>query len=178
MTIPATSEDVLLDVNTAGQLWDATLLPHASNQRNVFRCPANLSAPPWTNNPFQPQTNPSYDYNMAGTARYNVRNPTLFGLDGGSTWLAENQVKVPSDMVAIIDATTTVVGGDLDADDAPLNMLAELTAPRHNRGANAVFCDVHVEFAKEAVWLQKTDRARQRWNYDHQSHPETWFNNP
>ena len=160
-------------------IWDTTLLPFASNNRNLFRCPANTSARPWTNNITQPQVNPSYDYNMAGTARFNVPNPTpLLGLDSRPNYLAENQVKAPSDMIAICDATSKVVGGDFDADDLPLNLLAELTVPRHNHGLNAVFCDVHVEYGKQTVWLQKTDRARQRWNFDHQSHPETWGNNP
>ncbi len=159
-------------------IWDTTLLPFASNNRNLFLCPANRSAPPWTNNPALPRPNPSYDYNMAGTARFNTNPRTLLGLDGGSTCLAENQVKAPSDMIAASDATSQVRGGDYDADDMAVNLLAELTAPRHYKGANAVFCDVHVEYGKTNSWLQKTDRARQRWNFDHQPHPETWGNNP
>jgi len=53
---------------------------------------------------------------------------------------------------------------------------AEL-APRHNNGVNVVFCDAHVEYDKRTAWLQKTERARQRWNNDHRPHPETWQNN-
>ena len=158
--------------------WDATLLPFAGNNRNLFRCPADPLAPLWTNNVALPQVNPSYDYNMAGTARFNVRHPVSLGLDGGAIYVAENAVKVPSDMIAICDAKSAPVGGDRDADDFPLNLLIELTAARHNNGFNAVFCDDHVEYGKKTAWLQKTDRARQRWNFDHQSHPETWGNNP
>src|SRR5215471_19703666 len=55
--------------------WDGALLPFASNNRNLFRCLADKLSPPWTNNPSLPQLNPSYDYNMAGTARFNVNNP-------------------------------------------------------------------------------------------------------
>ncbi len=69
---------------TANRTWDTTLLPLASNNRNLFLCPANKLAPPWTNNTAAPQPNPSYDYNMAGTARYNTSSRTLWGLDGGS----------------------------------------------------------------------------------------------
>ena len=158
--------------------WDATLLPLASNNRNLFRCPAARLAAPWTNNPALPQVNPSYDYNMAGTAKFNVRNPISLGLDGGAIYVAESAVKIPSDMIAICDAKSALVGADRDADDLPLNLLIELTAPRHNEGFNAVFCDDHVEYGKKTAWLQKTDRARQRWNFDHQPHPETWGNNP
>ena len=92
-------------------------------------------------------------------------------------------VKAPSDMIAVIDATDLAgySGRDHDADDytVPVNLLAELVVtPRHNFGANAVFCDAHVEFGKLTAWMAKTDPARRRWNKDNQSHPETWGNNP
>lgn len=158
--------------------WDTTLLPLASNNRNLFRCPADRMAPAWTNNLFLAILNPSYDYNMAGTARFNVRSPVSLGLDPGDTFLAESAVKAPADMVAVCDAKTTTIGGDHDPDDMPLNVLFEVTVPRHNNGFNAVFCDNHVEYGKNTAWLQRTDRARRRWNYDNQPHPETWGNNP
>ena len=160
-------------------LWDTTLLPWASNNRNVFRCPANTKAPAWTNNPALKAPNPSYDYNMAGTAAYNTWTRTsLLGLDGGAAPLPEGRVKVPSDMIAVLDATSVGVKGDGDPDDMPLNVLAEVLVPRHNDGLNAVFCDAHVEYRKKTAWMQKSDSARQRWNYDHLPHPETWGNNP
>jgi len=34
-----------------------------------------------------------------------------------------------------------------------------------------------VEYAKNVLWLQKSDRARQRWNNDNEPHRETWPNN-
>jgi prepilin-type N-terminal cleavage/methylation domain-containing protein/prepilin-type processing-associated H-X9-DG protein len=163
---------------TGSNYWDTTLLPLASNNRYLFHCPADRLAKPWTNNPAIPLLNPSYDYNMAGTARFNVSHPTSLGLDPGDTLLAENAVKAPSDMVAMCDAKTSITGGDHDPDDMPLNLLIELTVPRHNNGLNAVFCDNHVEYGKNSAWLQKTDRARRRWNFDNQPHPETWSNNP
>jgi prepilin-type N-terminal cleavage/methylation domain-containing protein/prepilin-type processing-associated H-X9-DG protein len=167
---------------TGAFYWDDKLLPSVSNNRNVFACPSNKLALPWTNNLEGP--NPSYGYNMAGTGRY--RAPTLsLGLDGsyggnGSTYIPESQVRVPADMVSMSDYKRTPGGGgDNDADDLyPVNLLAGLPPPRHNLGDNVVFCDGHVEYAKQTVWLQKTERARQRWNNDHQGHPETWGNNP
>jgi prepilin-type N-terminal cleavage/methylation domain-containing protein/prepilin-type processing-associated H-X9-DG protein len=159
-------------------LWDTALLPWASNNRKLFWCPANTKARPWTNNPAVLAPNPSYDYNMAGTAAYNARNRTFLGLDGGATPLLETQVKVPCDMIAVLDATSAGVVGDGDPDDMPLNVLAEVLAPRHNNGLNAVFCDAHVEYRKKTAWMQKSELARQRWNYDHLPHPETWGNNP
>jgi prepilin-type N-terminal cleavage/methylation domain-containing protein len=154
--------------------WDDRLLPYASNNRNLFHCAAQLQAPAWTNSA---RPNPSYDYNMAGTQRFNVRNATLLGLDATPNFLRENRVVAASDMIAICDATTKAVSGDMDADDFPLNVLAEM-APRHENGFNAVFCDVHVEYGRQTAWMMKTDGARRRWNYDHQPHPETWANNP
>jgi prepilin-type processing-associated H-X9-DG protein len=82
-------------------------------------------------------------------------------------------------MVAVADVTPKSGGTDHDLDDLfPINLLAELKPGRHNAGANAVFCDAHVEYAKVKVWLEKSERMRQRWNNDHLAHPETWSNNP
>ena len=173
-----------LTTGTGAHYWDATILPFVANSHDVFHCPSNLNALPWTNNPSQPQQNSSYDYNMAGSARFAPALGTLsLGLDGGTKYLLENQVKAPSDMIAVIDATeaTDNSGGDHDADDisAPVNLLAEVVVtPRHNFGANAVFCDSHVEYGKLTAWMRKTDQARRRWNNDNQPHPETWGNNP
>ena len=162
----------------AAQTWDNTLLPFASKNRGLFLCPSNKSAKPWTNNPSGLIANPSYDYNMAGTARYKSSQPSL-GLDNVSKYVPESQVKVPSDMIEVADFTIQPITGDGDADDAAtINLLSELPPPRHNKGANIVFCDGHVEYGKQVRWLEKTDRARQRWNSDHQPHPETWINNP
>jgi prepilin-type N-terminal cleavage/methylation domain-containing protein len=160
--------------------WDDRLLPVVSNNRDVFTCPSNKQAPRWTNSLVGP--NPSYGYNMAGTGHFQVTTPSL-GLDGtsrgnASAYLFESQVKVPADMIAMSDYKRTPIGADRDADDLPVNLLAGLPPPRHNLGDNVVFCDDHVEYAKQTAWLQKSERARQRWNNDHQPHPETWGNNP
>ena len=165
-------------------LWDGRILPFAANNRDLFLCPTEYAATKWTNNATKPQRNPCYGYNMAGSGSYPTSGNSL-GLDGGASrgvgggrWLSENQVKVPSDMIAAADCRPKSGGADNDLDDLfPINLLAEL-GPRHNNGENIVFCEGHVEYAKHTVWLEKTDRARQRWNNDHQPHPETWSNNP
>ena len=163
--------------------WDDRLLPSVSSNRNVFLCPANKLAPAWTNDVLGP--NPSYGYNMAGSGRYRFNVPSL-GLDPSgnganqSTFVRESQIVMPADMIAISDYKRTPGGGgDDDADDQyPVNLLAGLPPPRHNFGNNVLFCDGHVEYGKQAVWLQKSAGARQRWNIDHQPHSETWGNNP
>jgi prepilin-type N-terminal cleavage/methylation domain-containing protein/prepilin-type processing-associated H-X9-DG protein len=167
---------------TVLSLWDGKLLAFASSNRDVFTCPAYKAAPKWTNNVRQPMPNSSYGYNTVGTGRYPASGASL-GLDGGfdtmnldkAKYLLESQVKAPSDMIAIADVQPKAGNGDHDLDDLlPINLLAEMITARHDKGANVVFCDAHVEFAKQTNWLQKTERARQRFNNDNQPHPETW----
>lgn len=169
---------------SAMTLWDVKVVAFAANNYNLFWCPANKTAPKWTNNPARPLPNPSYGYNMAGSGRYPAMGASL-GLDGGydqgsrsgAQYLAESQVKAPGDMAAVADCKPNSGTGDNDLDDLfPINLLAEL-APRHDNGENVVFCDAHVEYARHIAWLKKTDVARRRWNNDHDSHPETWLNN-
>jgi prepilin-type N-terminal cleavage/methylation domain-containing protein len=174
---------------SGSSFWDEKLLTSVSNNREVFLCPANKLAPRWTNGMAQPMPNPSYGYNMAGSGRFRATDPSL-GLDASSSgaaarYLPESQVTVPADMIAVSDYKRAVSGsgGDNDADDQlvfpiPVNLLAGLPPPRHNFGDNVVFCDDHVEYAKQTIWLQKNERARQRWNNDHLPHSETWANNP
>jgi prepilin-type processing-associated H-X9-DG protein len=51
---------------------------------------------------------------------------------------------------------------------------AWLPSDRHRGRANMLFCDGHVETAHQARWIEKTDRARRRWNNDNEPHRETW----
>jgi prepilin-type N-terminal cleavage/methylation domain-containing protein/prepilin-type processing-associated H-X9-DG protein len=173
------------DPTSTYSLWDQKVLALAANNMNVFICPGERPLPKWSISLGQPQRNPCYGYNMAGSGRYPATGASL-GLDGGfnqarsgnGAYLREVQVSVPSDMIAVVDCKPQTGGSDSDLDDLfPINVLLEL-APRHSQGENAVFCDGHVEYGKQVVWLRKTDAARQRWNNDHQSHPETWGNNP
>jgi prepilin-type processing-associated H-X9-DG protein len=43
-----------------------------------------------------------------------------------------------------------------------------------NLGIGGLFCDGHVESARQTNWVAATDGARARWNNDNQPHPETW----
>jgi prepilin-type processing-associated H-X9-DG protein/prepilin-type N-terminal cleavage/methylation domain-containing protein len=154
--------------------WDDRLLPSVANNRKVFLCPSNKQAPAWTNSLLGP--NPSYGYNMAGVGTFRFTIPSL-GLDGttgidpfAATPLLESQVRAPADMIALCDYRRGANDGNFDEDDFPVNLLECLPPPRHNLGANVGFCDGHVEYAKQAVLLQNTASARQRWNNDHQPH--------
>ncbi len=37
-----------------------------------------------------------------------------------------------------------------------------------------VFCDGHVELARQTNWIGATEQMRKRWNHDNEPHPETW----
>jgi prepilin-type processing-associated H-X9-DG protein len=83
------------------------------------------------------------------------------------TSISDWQVKAPADMIAIGDSSlNTVITPFADRLDRP--------SSRHNKGANIVFCDGHVEYGKQKKWTQASDPLRRRWNNDHESHPETW----
>jgi prepilin-type processing-associated H-X9-DG protein/prepilin-type N-terminal cleavage/methylation domain-containing protein len=91
------------------------------------------------------------------------------------------RVNVPSDMIAIGDAHE--LGPDLKLDgkiriiNVPRSIhpyMVGSPGARHNKGANIVFCDGHVEWGRQTMWTRKTSELRKRWNNDNQPHPETW----
>ena len=154
--------------------WDSTLLPLAGGNPKLFLCPARKSPWLWTNLAL---ANPTYGYNALGTGPH--ENP--LGLTGtlengysGPGWrgLSDVRVRVPCDMIAISDYPELArqdgdITGALDQQD-------DYIADRHNRGANVVFCDGHVEYGKQANWMKAAANVRKRWNNDNQPHFETW----
>ena len=54
----------------------------------------------------------------------------------------------------------------------PAFVLAQFWPGRsHRGGANVLFCDAHVDYGNQGKWIERTDRARRRWNNDHEPHP-------
>ena len=149
--------------------WDLHILFDCGGNPSLFICPVMKSPATWTNSFY---SNPSYGYNMVGTG--------VIG-DGRNLGLGEdipmNRVQVPSDMIAIGDCPGADLAGiknglwdgDIAFDDA-----ADFIADRHYGGGNVVFCDDHVEYGSQTNWMKPVLDARQRWNNDHQPHPETW----
>jgi len=99
-------------------------------------------------------------------------------------WIVPSaKIKAPSDMIAVGDShelgpdvkqgNTWFVMAPSQINPYPLRPFIGAGA-RHNRGANMVFCDGHVEWARQTDWLRKSPEARKRWNNDHEPHPETW----
>lgn len=44
----------------------------------------------------------------------------------------------------------------------------------HQHGVNMVFLDSHVEWARRERWLEASEHAAQRWNFDNDPHQEMW----
>jgi prepilin-type N-terminal cleavage/methylation domain-containing protein/prepilin-type processing-associated H-X9-DG protein len=120
---------------------------------------------------------PAYGYNYLGTFR-----PKGFGISApeDQRWglgfdCPDGAVMQPSSMIAmacmrkegpfsrILRPYSDATFDDMDAVGA-----------QHRGGANAVFCDGHVEFGKQMQFLEPTEFARRRWNRDNEPHPETW----
>ena len=124
---------------------------------------------------------PSYGYNARGTAFTNPEidlglSPRVVKLLPGDGMLSSvilreikgTDVLVPAEMIAFGDDSSPSLVND------EISPVAPLIGDRHSSGANAVFCDGHVEYAKQATWTNATDAARERWNNDRQPHAETW----
>ena len=170
-------------------LWDNKLVPYTAKTPAVFNCPSNKGVRPWTNDPPRPgpstgHANPSYGYNISGCGHYGHGDvKEALGLGGTSMEamnprpapVPEGNVRSPSDLIGVADYKPQ---SDADGDFDPINLLADLPTTRHNGGANAVFIDVHVEFAKQKIWLEKSEVRRRRWNIDNEPHREFWRNNP
>jgi len=123
----------------------------------------------------------SYAYNVHGTG---TRDYTkyYFGLGPVITWeipaVAEAQIKVPSEMLAIGDsqflsaAANSDPGGD-DALFAALESRHAFDPARHGRSYNQLWCDGHVAAMNPRLLFNPSNSAA-LWNHDHQPHPETW----
>jgi prepilin-type N-terminal cleavage/methylation domain-containing protein/prepilin-type processing-associated H-X9-DG protein len=152
--------------------WDAKLLNYIPSNRDVFFCPAAKST-------FRSKTSTTfnfcYGYNYSGSGDSYPLDLGLVSYSAVEPFVlpvSEATVKVPSDMIMIGDYPAKK---DQDGDITP-KMVDPDDWPdkRHSGGANVVFCDGHVEYAKQQKWLEPTDTARRRWNNDHLPHPETW----
>jgi prepilin-type processing-associated H-X9-DG protein len=47
----------------------------------------------------------------------------------------------------------------------------------HNQGGNMVFLDGHVEWQHWWKWIEFSDAAARRWNFDNEPHAERWATN-
>jgi prepilin-type N-terminal cleavage/methylation domain-containing protein/prepilin-type processing-associated H-X9-DG protein len=174
------------DVVTRENFWDYKLLANASGSQAVFLCPSITGAKSnitnnWSFRDVKRQLCPngSYSYNAFGSPPFFLFSPRGrdgLGLDG--TWDSfalllrprpDSRVSVPADMIAVGDYDPLATDDDGDGDLHPDELWMGLTG-RHNRGANCLFCDSHVEYGNTNRWKQPIDAPRRRWNNDHLSH--------
>jgi prepilin-type processing-associated H-X9-DG protein/prepilin-type N-terminal cleavage/methylation domain-containing protein len=138
-------------------------------QKGVWLCPSAR----WTAEASYPTT--SYGYNRYGVV-FPGNATNHFGLQGQfnerlRSWtpIAENQVAVPSDMMAIADCLNGSVEFDHDQLAKAPHFGNLLT--RHQGSANVLFCDGHVESPSlKFLFEDTTDAALARWNRDHLPH--------
>ncbi|MDH7503038.1 MAG: DUF1559 domain-containing protein [Verrucomicrobiota bacterium] len=165
--------------------WPAYLLSGVSSNTAVFRCPSTGSEFDWPTSR-SPKGYP-FPFNIdTGTSRFSygynhwaVANVSGYGLGGApGSEVPESRVLNPADMIAIGDSDGNgVADGDIVFHRVPSAGGPQPTFPpgsRHKRGANIVFCDGHVEWAKQSKWIELRDEAARRWNNDNKPHRELW----
>jgi prepilin-type processing-associated H-X9-DG protein/prepilin-type N-terminal cleavage/methylation domain-containing protein len=130
--------------------------------------------------------NGQYAYNGSGTAKLQSTND--LGI-GGAEWnkpTPESRVVSPATMIAVGDVApgwaqspppgfppgkTFSSSGVFDVSSTNLS---KWPGTSHNGQANMLFCDGHVESARQTNWVSSSETARRRWNNDHEPHRETW----
>jgi prepilin-type processing-associated H-X9-DG protein/prepilin-type N-terminal cleavage/methylation domain-containing protein len=132
--------------------------------------------------------NGQYAYNASGTAKFqDLANLGLGGfLDGTLRPTTETSVRRPSLAIAIGDVEpgrSTILppgfpisktfGSSGYFDVCSTNHIM-WPGTIHNFRANVLFCDGHVESARQTNWVSTFDTARRRWNNDYEPHKETW----
>lgn len=118
-----------------------------------------------------------YGYNSFGGAAREAQLG-LGGLghpDGTVRWQSESGVVRPSEMIAFADVSDAY-GAWLSPNELrpPGFVWSSRPSKRHRGGANVLFCDGHVEFGKQALWIEASDHRQKLWNNDNRPHPENW----
>jgi prepilin-type N-terminal cleavage/methylation domain-containing protein/prepilin-type processing-associated H-X9-DG protein len=194
-------EGLIIGVNLGGQK-----LHGQDDEQGIKRCPTRVY-PPFTDGPALfgrglPSYSPSYGYNSFGyIGPKGLTLSTNLGLagieEGGvSRPVREDEVRVPSDMIALADnlALLPKRGSDFPMDTV-MESLVELTrqditgmghagtygpgvaeavkraAARHHNRGNVEFCDGHVEaLTFRRLFLDRDDASLRRWNKDNEPH--------
>lgn len=175
--------------------WHGALRPYAGDE--VFYCPQKQkTADQWLQLfPNATEINPHYGYNFIGSIRRNPppANPGLGGdfiFDGAQGHYLpalESKVIAPSQMIALGDSAAFIKPpASAKTTPARTNLLYvafpfrfpswgyEGVGHWHNGGANMLFCDGHVEYARQSEWMKASDERRRLWNSDYQPHEECW----
>jgi len=184
-----------------GGVWHDRLQPYLSSKwtDGIFLCPAYKGLTIAGYNGVLSMG--SYGYNANGV-QYGRSELGLAALNPGpftTLPMPENRIQVPSDMIAIGDATLQYMGswmlsfyGTTGMDSVSGIALLDIsnyrmsitiaypwpkevlraTARRHRGRFNITFCDGHVEAVAEKRLFTKEEATLKRWNNDHEPHPE------
>lgn len=179
----------------AVSLWNAYLLPGVGNNNQLFDCPSFPLFFRWTTTPSA--NGLLYPTNIEGVRPFcyaiNQNGVALGGLGLGTgqvipeaTSRTPSEIQSPSDMIAIGDDTSATTNSPIEGwwkgsgwgiftfTYASLTPRPPVVGVIHSRGGNMVFLDGHVEWARWLKWVEFSDAAARRWNYDNQPHREKW----
>jgi len=167
--------------------WKDKLIPHIGvlgsqfTEREatmrVLRCPQLVS------NEDGKRGQGQYAMNASGTAKFkDAANLGIGGYSEGASWngkpTAESRAFAPSDLIAVGDITPGFTMGEMFWTSGHFDVCSTNRSfwpgTSHNGYANMLFCDSHVESARQTNWVSSSATARRRWNNDHEPHPETW----
>jgi len=186
---PTTVGLAILGQNTAyGTLmmddWKETLRPYIGLQRgeflDQFATMRTLRCPQLVANEGGIRGNGQYAYNASGTAKLNhASNLGLGGYkDGKFRPTAEARIQMPAAMISVGDVAPGLAGGEMFWTSGYFDVCSSKPwmwpGTGHGGQANMLFCDGHVESARQTNWISSATSARSRWNNDHEPHPETW----
>ena len=151
----------------------------------IWNCPSH-------HRPSISESHFSYGYNSEGLGL--AADEASLGLGGHyiRRWtrsanrpVSENEVAVPSDMLALGDGVTGWKGVFKDGDgilwrspisqdqDFPDRRVTKRVNRRHQGRINVVFCDGHLEAPTlETLFSDESDAALRKWNRDNQPHRE------
>lgn len=187
--------------------WMPRLVRYMGDEHRTFWCPDAPEDTRWDGKArpvvFLSHARPgeqatfAYGYNAWGVRDFSypqwglgghVRDPqqNAFEASWNQGELKVEQVKRPSDMIAIVDSGT-------DAKDSSPGIWDELVSPmkypgdpgrqqlpgeRHSRGANVLYCDGHIEWTLRKKLVEPSKGMRQRWNNDFRDHCMNWADRP
>jgi len=163
--------------------WKRTLIPYVGVQGGDFadKSPTmrTLRCPQLVSNEDGKRGNGQYAGNASGTAKFqSAANLGLGGYMDGKRPTAESRILTPADMIAVGDITPGFTIGEMFWTSGYFDICStdrsKWPGTSHSGQANMLFCDGHVESARQTNWLSSSEAARRRWNNDHEPHPETW----
>ena len=192
---PCFSTQGFLALGTQASLWNAYLLPYVGSNSRAYDCPSLPDFYRWTTNvsifgnnyPTNIQGNRPFSYAINATGVSGLvsgLSKTLTPRFGGeSISRKSSEILAPANMIAIGDDSS------LTSNTSPNNCkmggwgefvlvyssvvitndgLSPFIGTIHNQGGNMVLVDGHVEWQPWWKWVEVSDAATRRWNYDNQ----------